>query len=622
MSSHMLKKGTVWATLFTYMATFMLPAAHAAPGILANTPLFISSPVKPNIMLSLDDSGSMDGEVLMLANDGALWWNTADESFVGRNKNDAAVPGVINYNNVGDATATWKKYVYLFPNGSGTTSSGQRVYADAVDAHYAIPPTADYAFTRSPDYNAAYYNPGATYIPWVSYGALPATTFGNANPTKAPHDPVYNPTTVFMDLTTPKAATATAGWTFKVHKGMKRSNGNVATADLADGAAQAAFAYDPATYYLKDPSLTFTYNGIARTYGDPTNYTDFVKGTGTKAGTADAIGPDGAFLKKYTIPVTDTAKMQNFANWFTYYRKRHSAMRGGVGHAFKDMTNIRTGLFRINNRVAVTMLDFDTQRDTFYSTLYGMVGNGGTPNREALDFAGQQFQRTNAGAPILAQCQVNAAIAFTDGFSNATTGLGGGADNIKAVPYKDSYNDTIADIAMKYYSSNLRPDLLAGKVPVSPLCKATPLDPQLDCNTDLHMNTYGVTLGTQGNIFGVTHNTVDDAYATPPAWVNPTLLRNPVQVDDLYHAAINGRGDMLNARTPGEIQDKMQSVLETILDRTGSAAAVAFNSTALSTNSVVYQARFNMARWSGELLAYKLDANNGKIGRASCRERV
>ena len=37
----------------------------AAPGVLAKTPLFVSTAVEPNVFLTVDDSGSMDWEVMI-----------------------------------------------------------------------------------------------------------------------------------------------------------------------------------------------------------------------------------------------------------------------------------------------------------------------------------------------------------------------------------------------------------------------------------------------------------------------------------------------------------------------------------------------------------------------------
>ena len=85
------------------------------------------------------------------------------------------------------------------------------------------------------------------------------------------------------------------------------------------------------------------------------------------------------------------------------------------------------------------MKDFtiSADRDAFFTNIYdNYVGSGGTPNREALKHAGDQYKRTDAGAPIQYSCQRNAAILFTDGFSNNWTGSGvGNSDGGMGSPY-------------------------------------------------------------------------------------------------------------------------------------------------------------------------------------------
>ncbi len=60
MISHTRKKTIAWTTLFVYMIAFVAPSAQAAPGPLANAPLFLATPVQPNVMIMIDNSGSMD----------------------------------------------------------------------------------------------------------------------------------------------------------------------------------------------------------------------------------------------------------------------------------------------------------------------------------------------------------------------------------------------------------------------------------------------------------------------------------------------------------------------------------------------------------------------------------
>lgn len=64
----------------------------------------------------------------------------------------------------------------------------------------------------------------------------------------------------------------------------------------------------------------------------------------------------------------------------------------------------------------------------------------------------------------------------------------------------------------------------------------------------------------------------------------------------------------------GTLEEQLSKAFAEIANRTSSSAAVATNSTRLDTNSKVYQARFNTGDWSGQLLAFNLNATDGTIG--------
>ena len=148
---------------------------------------------------------------------------------------------------------------------------------------------------------------------------------------------------------------------------------------------------------------------------------------------------------------------------------------------------------------------------------------------------------------------------------------------------------TLADIAMHYYENDLSP--LADKVPVIP---------GVDNNPAQHMVTYTVAFGVAGTL----PTTLDPAapgFAWPPA-----LTGSPTAIDDMWHAAYNGRGHYLSAADPQGLIDALDNAISDIQARTASNSAVAFNSTSLQTNSQVYRATFNSNRWSGDLSAYAL----------------
>ncbi|MFZ2405731.1 MAG: PilC/PilY family type IV pilus protein, partial [Methylobacter sp.] len=615
------------------VALMALAISGLALAEISNQPLYLSSNVDPNIMLIIDDSGSMDSEVLLPTNDGALWWHIDDQSFVGRNAIDVTTSGgVLNYNKTGSANSTWKKYVYLFPNG---TATGSRIYSDGDNDHYAIPPIGPFAYLRSSDYNGVYYNPLETYAPWVSSGSY---AFSNANPSSARSDPARGTGTLNLII---DCNDSSDNWKFRVHAGMvipkgTKYNGSTLSADKKiDATASSSVEYYPATYYLKTLTGTYSVGTLTGSCSSPdsSHYIEYVKGPSTFVSSdADALAPDGRCLKRYEIKSGNTfpsgrdydQEKQNFANWFTYYRKRHLSLRGGAGKSFEDIKDVRVGGFTINDidtwpNDLHGMWDIDTNRADFYSFLYTAVGSGGTPNRQALKYAGRQF---NENANVITQkCQLNFALLCTDGFATLWTGAGvDNADGGMGSPYEDSYGNTLADIAMYYYGTRLRSTgtttaLASGWVPTPSACGKTGTPAWVDCNDDLHMVTFGVTLGAEGNIFGKTRFDVDDAYVTPtPAWADPNLERSPDQVDDLYHATINARGEMFSAKNPAELQESLSDALSQMIGRqVSTAASIATNTTRLGTDTMIYQAKFNSDDWSGQLVAYKVNAD-GTVG--------
>jgi type IV pilus assembly protein PilY1 len=599
-----------------------LPSGQAVP--IADTPLLVQKLAKPNIIYVLDDSGSMNYEFLPRqapTSDGALWWHTGAKSFIGRNGNDQVEANVLNFNKNGDASATWKKYVYLFPFGTGV-SDGLRTFGDGAHDHFAIPPTPDYAWTRSSAYNALYYNPAVTYGPWEPYyDGTQTVAFAQADPARAKTHPLYGSTTV--DLTA-VADRGCVNCTFRMWPGMAapaaaryREDGGAQWQQLGAGQTvpdghywDVRIPYYPATYYVEDAA-------------------------------GAVVGPGGTKLKKYEIRPNQTFpsgrsyadEMQNFANWFVYHRGRQLMVNAAVGASMSGVTGIRGGMFTLNHRSDVTMYDFSNGSNAlngkrllkqFYDTLSG----GGTPTRDALDFAGKQFMRRDAGAPVNDACQFNAAFVITDGFANNTSDVvldvanyDGQTDDARyrynrqygtnlTYPYRDGFDTTLADIAMQYYTVNLRPDLRAGQVAV----QETDTGPDADRNGNLHMNTYALGLGVKGTIFGTGSPAAQTPYSNPPVWPNPNAAtRSPASVDDLWHATLNGRGKMLSAADATATRHAMSAILRGVLARDQAAAAVGVATThMLSGDNTMYVTSYHPGDWSGELRAVTLNPGDAR----------
>jgi len=67
------------------------------------------------------------------------------------------------------------------------------------------------------------------------------------------------------------------------------------------------------------------------------------------------------------------------------------------------------------------------------------------------------------------------------------------------------------------------------------------------------------------------------------------------------------------ATDPGKLATQLNAALSDVVQTSGSASAVATNSTRLDTNTLIYQALFDSRDWSGRLKAFAIDPTNGSI---------
>ncbi|MDH3276300.1 MAG: PilC/PilY family type IV pilus protein, partial [Gammaproteobacteria bacterium] len=318
---------------------------------------------------------------------------------------------------------------------------------------------------------------------------------------------------------------------------------------------------------------------------------------------------------------TYAEEIQNFANWFSYYRKREYVAKAAYGQVMAGASNSRIGLATLHNNgsidTAIKSMNADPatgDKRNLLDNLYAGYGKGGTPLRDKFDEVGKYLscKSNNFGfdCPALpaasgGECQQNFTILMTDGYYNGSFSGNDnedGDDNTKwdsgpEGPYGDSEKRTLADIAMEYYENDIRPGIANN---------LRPPPGGIDENTAQHMVTYSVAFGVDGTLTAMPPNTTD-----PFSWPVPDT--DAKKIDDLRHAAWNGRGEFLSARNPGELIAGLRSAIQSIQGRVGSAASVAFNTGSLSTNSQVYLALFNSERWDGSLLAFDLDPNTGAI---------
>lgn len=622
---------TIWAA-FVVAALPLLPTTcGAASTDISSLPISsLAQSVAPNTIFGIDDSGSMDFEVLMPTNDGALWWNlngtNTTQDFWDTNPN----PDVFVFNTAGtvssNATSGYQKFGYLFPNGS---ASDGRSLLDT-DSHYAIPPIPKYAYMRSSAYNPMYYNPSVTYVPWVpAYIAGATRTFANASTTAARSHPWFpasgtaTTTNLSVNFDATNANFTANNYTFRMVYGM-----TIPWSSLSGMKARrnGSGSFTTVSTTTDDPVNSGEYWDVAIPYLPATYY---VLDNTCSSGTSCFLGPDGRKLRQYkilsgtTFPSgrTYAAELQNFANWFTYYRKRDLFLASAAGQVFSTMKGFRGGTtyFNATNPANIAMYDFGATSDSAnVKTILGAfdtnLSTGGTPTRGTLNYIGQQIHsNTNI---VQYACQRNNAFILTDGFADQTPAVPttySQATWINSRPYTVTTAQTLSDIAAAYYTINPRTDLPVGKLSID----STDTTPGADKNPNLHMNTYALTLGAVGTIYGTGTASALNPYtpaANYPTWPSPNVDHSPTAVDDLWHATINGRGSMFTVTDSTSLVTTLQAIVNAMLLRSGADSSIGVsNVNVRAGDNIGYVSNYNGQYWSGELAAYPIDTTTGAV---------
>lgn len=477
-------------------------AASAAPGTLADSPLFLSTNVQPNIFFMIDDSGSMDWEVLM------------------SNEASTAHGGAPNSGNL-DFTP------------DSATERRELCHA----------------------YNVLAYNPSRSYTPWRG-----VDTNGQS----------------YADQ--PLSAA-------------RREPFNTGTSDIRNH-----------FYFIWNDANN---DGLYQAGECP-----------TPSVTTNCGGSAGCV----NVSSLSAAEQTNYANWFSYYRKREYVAKRALGQIIKDSSS-RVGLATLhnNNTVRTLITDIDdistpinttaqTNKNNLMRNLYRVNSSGGTPLRQSLEDVGEYYEGNSGwgSSPILpagqgGECQQNFTILMSDGFWNGGDPAVGNTDTDNSTIYDGGLyadgaagvSNTLADVAMHYYERDLDTNMPNNVRTIE----------GIDNNSAQHMVTYTVAFGIRGTLPD-TLNPGDAGFA----W--PTPVSNTINtIDDLRHAAYNGRGKFLSAGNPQQLIDSMNESIADIADRTGTAAAVSFNSTSLQTDTKLLKASFNSDRWSGDVTAFDLILN-------------
>jgi type IV pilus assembly protein PilY1 len=555
---------------------------------LATSPLFLGTSVDANVFFEVDDSGSMDWETLVGEFDYYFnYWGDNDRSKINHGRWES-------YASTGSSFTGQRSYGYMFAE-ADRLYQGTSLYGSNAEGN----PEAlqrDWR-ARSSDFNLLYYDPTVTYQPWVG--------LANADFTAARSDPQSGSDGYdsLRNLT---------GFVFEVAVDDHGYGGSApdGPSDATDGANGLVDLWDSrvtytvnadtldAVHYLIPAAATIAALATDCDLADAQDAVPYEDCFGTQATSssydADDVNPWGRSL---------VGEKQNIANWYSYYRKRSYVAKASIAAVIDDADDFRYGLSLINDYAdlfvevpASDVIDYTSHNNNLLTALYNYDWEAlGTPLRRGLERTGKYFDNDLTGKtdPIISLCQQNFTILLTDGYWS-------GSDPASAIGDADGdgRSRTLADVAKYYYDKDLSP--LANNVPTS----------VIDGNSKQHMVTFGVAFGVVGDLV----DTDGDGYPNPALAGNVTWGENPYssepgKIDDLWHAAYNSKGNYVAAQTPSSLVESLTTALAAISDRVGSSASVATNSGSLNAGSHLFQARFDSGGWSGQLIAFALNAD-------------
>ena len=659
--------GAALNRIFTLAAALALLAgsASAGPLNLAQSPLFLGTAVPPNILLLVDDSGSMDWNIIVPANgtDGIISGYTGSPT------------DEVSGNNV---TVNFD-YAYLFDdanNNSGPTGNDipipleEMFINNGTNTNYrsatqctAAQQTAyqnaglaqGYWRLWNSAYNGMAYNPATTYTPWAGVDDA-GVPFANATPTSVRLD-AYTSTSATINLTSNirhrTQYVYQCGGSGTFYRKLMTGTGT--------GGPQDQLSLYPARYYTWTDSNS---NGVMD--ASDTHQLVEIRTSGSPTPGNGAVCAGGA------CSAAAAAELQNYANWYQYYRRRILTAAAAYSNVVDGTGSInnRMGLVTLHNNsgfnnIAIRLMN-SSNKSSLLEAIDGLSANLGTPLQQEMNNAYRYLECTNtantyglthdtagniddngdgtgtmatlaSGCPALnvahgGECQRNFLIAQTDGYYNSNPAniveeTAGGTTNVSrdsfnadadnsspdatgnsiwdAGQFGDSYGGTLADLSMYWYEHDIQPNLANKLRPIA----------GVDDNTAQHVVTYTVALGLNG--------TLTDATSPPTVTTNPFPWPNPQsglassipeKIDDLRHAAFNGRGKFVSAKNPQALSDALTKAINDAAKQSSSASAAALNSSSLNNGSSIYQAIFTSPDWTGDLQARPISNGPGTPG--------
>lgn len=621
-------------------------AATAAALNISNIPLILNDTVAPNLILTLDDSGSMRFAFApdRIGMESSGWRNTRrakSSTFNPMYYNPAVtyqVPTKTNDDGSEASPGYSTSFTSAYQNGFKTSAGTVNLSDDyKVSWDYDISQEQSYTYSSSTNYSGS----GTIY----RLAENPASDFINLTGSRE-------------SFSNERECTFNGYYTFSCESyrssGRTRYRGerqSVSSNDTQKGV--------PAYYYVFNTSLP---NCVSESEEDDECYELIT--------VSASSGIDG------------TDERENFAIWYSFYRNRALATLSATNIAFNNLSSsVRFNWQSLNSCKSLTegacdknlLREFNTQhKGNFFNWLTDIQFDSGTPLREALGRAGEFLKRDEAWAktpnPFTSSggkgttvqspqysCRPSYHVLMTDGMWN---GNNASPSNLKPDhssvnlpdgknysgtrhPYVSDHTNTLADLAMHYWATDLNSNLANNLKPYVRAANTDATiqywDPKNDPADWQHMVNYTMGLGLTESLtlsglewdqdegtFG--GNGYNNLVSGAKSWPKPEA-DSANNIYDLWHTAINSRGEFFSVDSPEAMVEAFQEILNRISDRTTTAARPAVSASFVSDadgaelQSNIYATQFSSEDWSGEMVRTSVDASGTQTELWSSKER-
>ncbi len=492
--------------------------ASATPLSLSDVPLFLTTNVSPNLLLTIDDSFSMMRGYAPESVDNSL------AILEGPRFKSAYYNGIYYNPNLvytiptrSDGTSYSTSFAAAYINGFDTSkgsvdlSSGYKVIAQSMPNH-ALSSCTTFIAANNNNYSNCLLakNPGTTTTNSYSFNNCSVVFNQRSGNDSLDTSGCGSP---FSGASTPAVGTSI------VVTGTADRNGTYHVASV-DSGTSVRITETLGSDVTRNPTLSWS---VVTSSGTTTNavpayyylYYTQKSGATQPAGCNNNKETDACYIKIVVGSTDDIAagnsanQKQNFANWYSFYRTRALSVMSGAITAVNGLANdsVRLGWQTINqctsfgtscqgydninreNRIRTLSAAHKTN---LYNWLQRFELNGSTPLRSAMQKAGDYFKTSGLNSPYAKEpyvtlgtelsCRRNYHVLFTDGLwnssysnssipdnpdSSGTTSLPDGNSYTPQAPYKDvslttglsstyTNSDSLADIAFYYWATDLR----------------------------------------------------------------------------------------------------------------------------------------------------------------------